>query len=322
MKKITLFIISFFLTFACREKEIEYDLPFEGEKLVVIGILNPDEPFIIKVSHTWSSTGIVPKNTFVSDAIVNILEDGKLKERLAFDKEGSYVSNKNTKPLLGHKYSVEVSSPKYSKVSSEQVQVPNNKASFTYEQIPDISYKYNKDDPRDQINVVLQDDPSKPTFYAINFELSRSKSDNDSLRYGGGIVFYLDDDGEFTTNKECSFRQSIDNDKKSATLQIFSNQCFTNTKPIFHFAVDKAYATGYVNYKKVYKKIENPTLNVYQFDKGYFEYLKLKDQPDGLFERAFTEPHTTYTNIKGGYGIIGAITKKSELLNMTCKICQ
>lgn len=325
MKKITLFIVSFILFLACREKEIEYELPFEGEKLVVIGVLNPDEFFNVRVTHTWTPTGIIPKNTFVDDATVNILEDGKLKEQLVFEKEGNYISKKGIKPLLGHKYSVEASSSKYSKVTSEQVQIPENKARFTYQQVADIDYKYNRDTPKDQINVTIEDDISKRSYYAISFNLYGDKSSDGNL-YNRGSVFYLNDDGEVTSNKECSFAQIIYKDKTtiSESVRVLANQCFTNSKNTFSFIVEKAYNTGFnINTKTyIFKKVETPTLNVYQFDKGYFEYLKLKDQPDGLFERAFTEPHTTYTNIKGGYGIIGAVTKKSELLNMTCKICQ
>jgi hypothetical protein len=320
MKKITLFTAFFILFLACREKEIEYDLPFEGEKLVVIGVLNPDQPFNVKVTHTWTPTGIIPKNTFVDDATVNVLEDGKLKEQLILEKEGIYISKKGTKPLLGHQYSVEVYSTKYSKIISEKVQVPENKANFTYEQVPDFKYKYNSDIPKDQVNITIINNPVNLTYYAINFDLFGKLADDGKSTYSG-VAFYLDDDGKFSTNKACSFSQSLYQNNKSEWVQVFANQCFTTEKPEFHFAVDKAYG-NIQNNKFIYSKIEKPTLNVYQFDKGYFEYLKLLDQPDGLFERAFTEPHTTYTNIKGGYGIIGAVTKKSELLNMTCKICQ
>jgi Domain of unknown function (DUF4249) len=123
MKKIILFISFFILFLACREKEIEYELPFEGEKLVVIGVLNPDESFNVKVSHTWTPTGIVPKNTFVNDATVIVLENGKLREQLMLDKEGKYVSSKGLKPLLGQKYSVEVSSSKYAKVTINTIEI-------------------------------------------------------------------------------------------------------------------------------------------------------------------------------------------------------
>jgi Domain of unknown function (DUF4249) len=321
MKKIILFISFFILFLACREKEIEYELPFEGEKLVVIGVLNPDESFNVKVSHTWTPTGIVPKNTFVNDATVIVLENGKLREQLMLDKEGKYVSSKGLKPLLGQKYSVEVSSSKYAKVISEQVQIPENKAKFTYQQVADIDYKYNRDTPKDQINVIIEDDISKRSYFAISFNLYGDISSDGNL-YNRVSAFYLNDDGEFSQNKECSFAQSIYQNNTSEGVRVFANQCFTNSKNTFNFVVEKAYYNSFQNNKPVFKKIDKPTLNVYQFDKGYFEYLKLKDQPDGLFERAFTEPHTTYTNIKGGYGIIGAITKKSELLNMTCKICQ
>jgi hypothetical protein len=325
MKKTILLIASLILFLACREKEIEYELPFEGEKLVVIGVLNPDESFKVKVTHTWTPTGIIPKNTFVDDATVNILEDGKLKEQLVLEKEGNYISIKGLKPLLGHKYLVEVFSSKYSKVISEQVQIPENKAKFTYQQIADIDYKYNRDTPKDQINVTLEDDLSKRSYYAISFNLYGDKSSDGNL-YNRGSVFYLNDDGKVISNKECSFSQTIYKDRNtiSENVRVLANQCFTNAKNTFSFIVEKAYNTGFDRNTRtsIFKKIEKPSLNVYQFDKGYFEYLKLKDQPDGLFERAFTEPHTTYTNIKGGYGIIGAVTKKSELLNMTCKICQ
>ena len=323
MKKIILFIASFLLFLACREKEIEYDLPFEGEKLVVIVVLNPDEPFSVKVTHTWSPTGIIPKNTFIDDATVIILENGKMKEQLILDKEGNYISPKGLKPLLEQKYSVEVSSPKYAKVVSEQVQIPENKAKFTYQQVADIDYKYNRETPKDQINVIIEDDISKRSYYAISFNLYGGLS-SDRNRYNRVSAFYLNDDGEVTSNKECSFAQSIYQNNTSEGVRVFANQCFTNSKNTFNFVVEKAYYTGFNRdtQTSIFKKIEKPTLNVYQFDKGYFEYLKLKNQPNGLFERAFTEPHTTYTNIKGGYGIIGAVTKKSELLNMTCKICQ
>lgn len=321
MRKILYLLSSIIVLIACREKEIEYDLPFEGEKLVVISLLNPDEIFSAKISHTWAATGSIPQNSFVNDAFVQVFEDGKLKEQLMLQKEGYYVSNKATKPILGHKYSIVVSSPKYSEVSSAEVQIPEGKPRFTYEQIADVSYKYNKDTPRDGINVMIQDDPSKQNYYAINFDLM-SKSEYDmNIYYGYGSAFYLDD-GDVETNQECSFRQTIYHGTNVFMLQVFASQCFSSSTPNFHFAVDKGYNRFYVNNQKIYEKIENPVISVYQFDKAYFEYLKLLKQPNGLFELAFSEPHTTYTNIKGGYGIVGAFTTKSEKLTMTCKICK
>jgi Domain of unknown function (DUF4249) len=321
MKKTVSFITSFLLILACREKEIEYDLPFEGEKLVVIGILNPDETFNVKVTHTWTPTGIIPKNTFVNDATVTVLEDGKLKEQLIFEKDGNYISSKGGKPLFGRNYTVEVTSPKYSKVYSEKVKLPNNNANYTFEQISDIIYKYNAEIPKDQISITITDNSFEQNYYAVGFNLFGKFSDDGKSQYTGSS-FYINDDDKKTQNKECSFNASFYKENIGEGVRVFNNQCFTTSKPVFNFVIEKAYYNGFQNNKTIYKKIEKPTLNVYQFDKGYFEYLKLKDQPEGLFERAFTEPHTTYTNIKGGYGIIGAITKKSEVLNMTCKICQ
>jgi hypothetical protein len=169
---------------------------------------------------------------------------------------------------------------------------------------------------------MIQDEPSKQNYYAINFDLIYKSVYGMNTYHGYGNAFYLDDDGDFETNQECSFRPIVYNDTKIFMLQVFASQCFSSSTPTFHFAVDKAYNRFYVNNQKIYEKIENPVMSVYQFDKAYFEYLKLLKQPDGLFELAFSEPHTTYTNIKGGYGIVGAFTTKSEILTMTCKICK
>ena len=318
MKKIILFIVSFTCFLACREKNIDYQLPFSGEQIVMNSLFIAGEPFKVNVTHTFQPTGVVPKDIFVGDATVNVFEDGKLKETLTYDREGFYLSSQKNKTLAGRKYSVEVISVKYGKAISNQVLVPDSKSFFTYQQIPDLDYSLNRDVPKDQINVIIQDASSTKNYYGIGFRLKGEKENY------GGAWFDLDlERGSVNEDKNCKFNQTIQLNGESQNVKIFSNQCFSGSNPTFRFVVEKAYyySEKVQQVKGGYYRVINPTLRVFKFDEGYIQYLKLKKQPTD-FAKAFEEPHTTYTNVKGGYGIIGAATETVQPLIMTCKVCQ
>lgn len=106
---------------SCGLKDVEYVLPFEGEKLVVGGFFEPNHTFKVKVHHTLpplsSSTDIK-----INDATVILYADGLAIDTLVLAADGEYMSDQLPLPHIG--YSISVESPRFARVVSEIDSLP------------------------------------------------------------------------------------------------------------------------------------------------------------------------------------------------------
>lgn len=307
------FLMSFLLI-SCTEKYIDYELPFEGEKLVLNGLLISGIKAKIKISHTWKPLGDVPTDVSVKDALVTLTEDAVLIDTLQYVGD-SYRSNLNIKS--GHKYIVRAMRMGYNDVISNEILVPKNDVDFSYQQTKDINYSLGWDTPQDQIDVTLNANKSYENVYAIYFDLNLKAQNLDF----SGFWESLDETKSATNNDNvCFLSESVDFDGIKQKIKVYNSRCFLGINPTFHFYLDKAYYDSEA-FVQGYYKIPNPRLYVLKLDENFWQYLQLKSQPKE-FNLAFEAPHTTYTNINGGYGIIGAASQAFVTLTMNCKICK
>lgn len=101
------------------EKRLEIDAPEHESKIVVNSIFNPDSTFEVEVTRTKAITAAQGPN-YIPNAVVEIFEDGVLLESLQFRRVGVKGSYKASvaMPKTAHDYTVQVSAPNYTAVSS------------------------------------------------------------------------------------------------------------------------------------------------------------------------------------------------------------
>ncbi len=63
-------------------------MPFVGTKLVVNGVLRPDQPIQVRITRTAMAENRLDEDLVVTNATVELYEDGVFKEHLVFSEEG------------------------------------------------------------------------------------------------------------------------------------------------------------------------------------------------------------------------------------------
>lgn len=119
-------------------KELRFNPPFEGEKLVINGQINKNGVFI-NLSHSVNPVrDCLPNEDLgVPDAIMSLFENGLFICNLEHTGEGNYVvpSNLSFVPEEGKHYKVKAPSVKYPEAVSDDVIIP------TLPEIKVLSYR-------------------------------------------------------------------------------------------------------------------------------------------------------------------------------------
>src|SRR5690606_31620872 len=74
-------------------KDLDYELPYVGEKLVINGTLSPDSVVSLRVSKTMPVSGDFRSNLRLADAQVAFFEEGVFLENLLHTTDGTYRSS-------------------------------------------------------------------------------------------------------------------------------------------------------------------------------------------------------------------------------------
>ncbi len=97
MKKTT-FLLSYFALFfliGCF-KTLDFDLDFEGEKIVVRGTISPQDGAIIQVSRTLNPEGtyfLDSLDIFLENATVKLYENDVFLQQIAYSGEDGFYRN-------------------------------------------------------------------------------------------------------------------------------------------------------------------------------------------------------------------------------------
>lgn len=86
---------------------------------------------------------------------------------------------------------------------------------------------------------------------------------------------------------------------------LFSDEKFNGQDKTFEFSVDHDVLEPRLNGGIVqYARVE-----LYRFDKNFYQYLKTVSSYSRTFDNPFAEPVTLFSNINGGYGFFSVFTK-------------
>jgi hypothetical protein len=285
---------------AC-SKELDIELPYLGDKLVINGILTPGQVIQLRVSKTAPVGSDLTENLGLRDATVALYEDSVFRENLRHTEQGTYISPSRYQPVAGRSYFVRVSAEGFAAAETRPETVPRPVAIDTYAFSEAIRSRLNSTYPTRKLTLTFADDAARQDYYSIGVQ----------AYYRGykltSNTYYLDK--PLDAADPCGFLGGVG----SAFQYNLTDICFAGATRQVNFGVE---TRGFpqADYRAanpgIFSELDGDQIRV-SLRKGtatYYEYLKTANQPEGFFI-AFTEPNVLQSNVQGGLGLLAAYSE-------------
>jgi len=266
------------------------ELPYEGDRLVLYMILVPDQPFSAQLTRTAPPTGIQPTDWEVVDALIQVWEDDQVLDTLAYETDRErYISSRNLSPAEGRRYAIRASASGFPELGSPSVSLP-----------PALPI----------LGLDLQDSSfATGNSNAVGGILTMETRPNPLLV--GGLEYRASNwiDGEavgFSTCQSGGVRGGCVDPEDFRCL--FAHTCLQGETPKLRLGL----TTGLDNRGDAVRT-EYLAAELRSLDEDLYQYLSSIGQPYGL-EQAFAEPGSLYSNLSGGYGLLGAMNVSYDTL--------
>ncbi len=277
------FVIILMLISVSCSKVVEYELPYDGDKIVVNGILWANELISISVTKSANPTGTIADDLALNDAVVEIYENGNYLETLVLDNNGTYKSKVGFMPIEGSEYSFIVSVQGFETVKSVPVKIPP-KPIVNLNRVTQNPYL--NDVEGVQVGLIIKDPENESNFYQISAHGSLIENGDWLLTeyYLLGISYDAPPPCFNSNNLGELYIDTCENGKElNFTLNI-SNEHFT---PNGSFSYDK---------------MSVPVANI---SRSFYDYLLEFERITGI-ELIFFNPEILPSNVEGGYGFVGS----------------
>lgn len=300
MRLILLFFASFFL-FGCQKKEINTELPYIGDKLIVFCELNPEKIVSVYLNKTYPALGKFVVSQGLEGAKVDLLKDGIFVERLSYSDSGKYVSKLKIKPQFGSYYSFEVKMNNYPELTTQPVEIPSSVISPKVILAKDtISSTFSGEVAR-KLEVKWDDVESRKNYYLVSID---GQYENQFLLVN---TFIVGKDGEVEDG--CSFR-------RNRNRYIFQDACFSlQTMNVGLGLSSKGFLQNLNNSStNARRDADSYKVSVSNISESYFRWLQDETQPEDIL-LAFQLPKNRFSNVNNGYGIVVASNTSTFYLN-------
>jgi len=279
------------------EKIITVKLPEHVPQLVVNGLLNPNDRVSVLVTRTSPILEIHPKDLSINNASVSLYREGVFLENLSYTQEGTYLASASIKPQILKSYHFLVSAPGFETVETIPEKVPKavKLKSFTFDN--DGLEAVNHGMTAGVFTWNFDQDPAKENFYGI--DIVPFKPGNEA---SSSLKWFPDFDEEFG---------SICGIISGRIALSFPGTCLRGSGS----------ETVRVANETTYSTQDGPTpfeyleVTLYNISPSYYAYMKSIIQAEGL-ELAFSTPDTLFTNVQGGYGLIGSFTRSKIRIDL------
>ena len=278
-------LLTLLIPFGCKERPIDFELPYEGDKLVLFGQVRAGDTVRIEVQKTYPPTGTSTYIDGIADATVRIFDEQGLLETLGHISKGIYVSASGRKWQQGSKYRIEVEAPGFPRTSTDLETMPAAPV-VSYEFGRSIDSKYNPGIPSKELIISIQDDANEENYYMVGVNRSIGK---DTF---GVSVFNMDMDNpmdDFGDPCQFSYLSDIVLTDLCNSNGIITLRLGIEISHPFHLDVDLTAPDKITVFTK-------------QISKSYYEFCKTYYNENDLMV-AFKTPYPRYTNVTGGYGI-------------------
>lgn len=293
----------------CDNSYNTFDIPSVKEPLIVLNarLVARQSPNVY-VGKIWGATAVSPKPTYYSNAEVELFEEGKSVGKL-FLKDTMYVNpNYVIKPNV--RYNIRASVINIGNVESERVLIPADG------QILNISY-----DTKTTIQSIYSIE--KPCLVTGSF-----KKEINIAGYGINILGYNKEGQQLTCYNDnldfgrfgvlvkppCSFPIELPDVDLAGNIGLFKygrkayiSKCLEGAEKNFTILTD-LYGRGFANAVRGTPYPLNSDINklivcVTSLSDEVVEYGRTIKVIEG-FEASLSEPYPTYSNVRGGLGIV------------------
>lgn len=287
-----IFLILCFAALSGCERPLGVDLPYEGDKLVLFGVLSPKNVVSLQISKTVPATGSHIFGDGVTNAFVALYEDGIFIENLIHTSKGIYSSQKQYKPKIRKSYHVKITANGFPPVETLPEVIPDTLRSVQYRFDQTITSTLNEDIPTRWLSLTFEDVDENSNFY--NLEIVGSYQN----KYVAIQTFDVDrPDG---IEDLCVSGGNYNN-------YFIRDVCFQNTRFNMNIGVE---TIGFLQAEDPNnpsrtneRKCDEITVTLRNITPTYYEYQKSYYEPEGLLQ-AFSPPIIRYSNVNGGYGIL------------------
>jgi len=137
----------------CAETNLNLNIPYSGDKLVLWGKLKAGSPIRLQVTKTFNPVGAIPDDVAVLDAKVVLLKNGKQYVELSpmTGKKGVYMSDSVVE--AGATYIVKASAPTLPTAESAPIAVPFDLPNITITRTHNVSGEINHQTPQDLVSL-------------------------------------------------------------------------------------------------------------------------------------------------------------------------
>lgn len=282
MKQLILLLI-LLIPFGCKERPVNFKLPYEGDKLVLFGRVRAGDTVHIEVQRTYPPTGTSVYIDGIADATVRLFDEHGFLETLGHTGKGIYTSASGRKWQQGSKYRIEVEAPGFSLTSTNLETMPAAPVVAGYEFGRLIDSKHNPGTPSKELIISIQDNTNEENYYMVDIRRSIGKDTFDL-----NVFDMANPISDFEDPCQFDYRGFILNDLCS------SNGIIT---------LEKGIEIEYPSYLDLDLTAHDKIIVfIRQISKSYYEFCKTYYNENDLMV-AFKTPYPRYTNVTGGYGI-------------------
>ncbi len=288
MRHFIFYLFLIILTISC-SKEINYELDFEGERIVVNSFFSSNNGFAGSVSKTVSPTGeTIYENLKLDNALFVVFENGSPFDTLQFLGDGWYEGRKH--PSHGRQYDIAVSkSGLETATSSFQILPKEFEIEIMNVRRNNIA-PLNKGFPTMDFELLIKDNGLEKNYYFVEATLIINGEASSNFN------FWLPGKSDFSADP-CQTDEFF-----------FPDDCFNGQ----NYSLKLGMETKSLD-QEIAQDVE---ISVKGISQDYYEYLKSnRPQPEG-FEVPFTEPNFIFSNIKNGYGIFGGFSENKIIIEI------
>lgn len=279
--------ISALFFFSSCEKEVNIDLPYEGNKIVVNSFIMKDSLVYARVTN---SSQLASRNNFPipGGAKIDLYEDDVFKETLTkkniFGRE-FFVSA--LKAIGGKKYTLKASATGLDNVEGSDT-IPQ-KASFAPTEFKQTN---TGNDEKAKLVITINDPAGQKNYYRLRLYGA------DSNRQSTGPRLLV--------NKQYYHYFKVDNLASNNDFDIFGDydywQIYFTDDEFDGRNVSLTVDLNYFSSSMLYIAPE-----LVHLSRDSYRYLQSRDNQFNNEDNPFTEAVVVYNNIKGGYGIVGGM---------------
>lgn len=306
------YLLSLILVFlvGCKEQDLDLEIPYSGDKLVLWGKFQANLPVRIQVTKTFNPVGKIPAEVTVNNATVALYKNGKEYITLSHSAKepGFYTSDSLIQ--AGASYLVQVSAPSFPTAESALVTVPLALPDMTAIRTRDVVGQMNHQTPQDLISLYFTKEDAlldrhfsiKLTNYYVDDTLS-------SYPYASADNIPANEEDCHTWGIEVEKPEYNDILKAIVYPQsrvfLMSNQCLPAPVVPLKFYVENG--SGYNSTIRALKVV----VRIGVISSDFFEYAKIENkQPEGV-DHLVLPPQKALTTVKNGYGLIFASNEKT-----------